>query len=348
MKLKYKVIYFVILTMIYFLLIFQILSRANIITGFSVHNENNSCNSITDCLSNQKGHYYVKNWATFESFKSKPTNYYEPNSTLILHGWASKIKLAKAHFNSDGFRGRDFSINKTNNTFRIMLLGDSFTFGHGLNDNETIGHFLEKNLSTKLSKKIEVLNLGLPGYNSKMEIKRYFSKGIKYKPDLVILFFFSNDYESFDVMENLWVSLKKKYNITGISSGKIQKRDLFPSYYEYLDNDVGIPSLMQNRVIKPYKEFLDYNRKNKINTLFVVFPTEDKIKGILLNFFKKESVEYIFLRDMGYCYKSKWIITSEDIHPSVYATKKVADYLSENIIKQRLLGFKTNDVRRHN
>jgi hypothetical protein len=43
----------------------------------------------------------------------------------------------------------------------ILLVGDSVTFGLGVNNNETISHYLEK-----INNEHQVLNLGVPGYGN--------------------------------------------------------------------------------------------------------------------------------------------------------------------------------------
>ena len=47
------------------------------------------------------------------------------------------------NYNSDCFRGRDYPLKKIPGTSRIVVLGDSFMEGLGVNDNETFSHFLE-------------------------------------------------------------------------------------------------------------------------------------------------------------------------------------------------------------
>ena len=57
--------------------------------------------------------------------------------------------------NSLGMRSKEVGFSKGH----ILLVGDSVTFGLGVNNNETISHYLEK-----INNKHQVLNLGIPRY----------------------------------------------------------------------------------------------------------------------------------------------------------------------------------------
>src|SRR3989344_9014122 len=48
--------------------------------------------------------------------------------------------------NSQRTRGKEILIEKPKNTYRILMLGDSMTFGWGENDDETYSRILETNL----------------------------------------------------------------------------------------------------------------------------------------------------------------------------------------------------------
>lgn len=69
---------------------------------------------------------------------------------------------AKATINSSGFRGREGF--PSARRYRILLVGDSFAFGYGVGDNETLSFFLEQKLNSDFGKDVEVLNFGVPGY----------------------------------------------------------------------------------------------------------------------------------------------------------------------------------------
>ena len=77
--------------------------------------------------------------------------------------------------------------------YSIAILGDSQTFGTGINDDQTFASGLAKNLGTS------VLNTACPGYNTIEEYWTYKNRVRQFKPRQVLLFFFAgNDpYENF-------------------------------------------------------------------------------------------------------------------------------------------------------
>jgi hypothetical protein len=95
--------------------------------------------------------------------------------------------------NSFGFRGpKEASFEKTAN-YRVLLLGDSFTYGIGVNDDQTFAHQIEHNLSG-LPGGLEVINAGNGGKGTDYALKLFQTMGDKFKADLVALCFFSNDF----------------------------------------------------------------------------------------------------------------------------------------------------------
>ncbi|MCX8064863.1 MAG: hypothetical protein N3G21_06785, partial [Candidatus Hydrogenedentes bacterium] len=73
--------------------------------------------------------------------------------------------------NSHGFRDYEFTKEKPPNTFRIIVVGDSVTFGWRQRLEDTYPKILEKKLNEVFSSriKIEVLNFGVGGYNAEQE-----------------------------------------------------------------------------------------------------------------------------------------------------------------------------------
>jgi len=98
--------------------------------------------------------------------------------------------------NSSGFRDhKQWTELKTAGVTRIMIVGDSFTFGNGVRAEEMFSNILEKKL--KLSNKnVEVLNASAIGWNLDNESAFFLTEGITYEPDILILAFFPNDWIS--------------------------------------------------------------------------------------------------------------------------------------------------------
>jgi lysophospholipase L1-like esterase len=94
--------------------------------------------------------------------------------------------------NQDGIRDRDFSRTKSSGAFRIAAVGDSGTFGLGLELKDTWPKQLETELQ-KTRSQIEVINFGVMGYNTTQEAERIQEKVLGYSPDLIIIGYCLND-----------------------------------------------------------------------------------------------------------------------------------------------------------
>ena len=96
--------------------------------------------------------------------------------------------------NSLGWRGRrEYRETKTTE-YRVLFLGDSFIYGLGVNDDQTIAAQVEKELrSSRVS--VEVMNAGAPGKGTDYALKSFQTVGRKFHPDLTVLGFFCNDFQ---------------------------------------------------------------------------------------------------------------------------------------------------------
>ena len=86
--------------------------------------------------------------------------------------------------NSYGMRTPEFKQEK--NAFRILTVGDSTTWGYGVEDDETWPYQLQQYLDPSCTK-IEVINAGVVGYSA-FQVYRYLKReGMKLKPDIVLV-----------------------------------------------------------------------------------------------------------------------------------------------------------------
>ncbi len=102
----------------------------------------------------------------------------------------------RAQTNSRGFRTPEFADAPAPGTVRIAVLGDSSTFGWGVDAADTypaqLGPALAKRWGVDPSR-VEILNLGVPGYSSfqgRVLLKRI---ALGYQPDAVVWSYLSND-----------------------------------------------------------------------------------------------------------------------------------------------------------
>ena len=91
--------------------------------------------------------------------------------------------------NAQGFRDlRDYAYARDTGKVRILLLGDSFTFGEAVSDDEMYASLLQRMLPGA-----EILNFGVHGYAHDQMLILLREQGIRYRPDIVMLGFISDD-----------------------------------------------------------------------------------------------------------------------------------------------------------
>lgn len=113
----------------------------------------------------------------------------KPRNDGITMTWGKPI-----HSNRFSFREREFAVPKPRGVFRVMVLGDSLTWGAGLSENERYTALTEKYLATLVAgRRIEVLNFGVIGgpTTEEREVLRRHVHDVD--PDLIVVGFCVND-----------------------------------------------------------------------------------------------------------------------------------------------------------
>jgi len=95
--------------------------------------------------------------------------------------------------NSLGLRGaKEYQLER-HTEHRLLFLGDSFTYGLGVADDQTFPYLIEKHLiSGKIP--VEAINAGNPGRGTDYALKFFQVLGSKFKPDLVVLSFLGKNF----------------------------------------------------------------------------------------------------------------------------------------------------------
>lgn len=166
--------------------------------------------------------------------------------------------------NADGLNERsDYPVENPVKTFRIMTLGDSFTFGQYVDTEENYPEKLEDLLNRKLPcadiKKFEVINLGVPGYDPEYSAHRFKTRGQKYEPDLLLWFIPDNDFST--INEQMWKKMNYynfKLRLSGVKDTHYVNGEYFPAYRKAVDD-----------LLREYgaKGIMDYQYRQLINVL---------------------------------------------------------------------------------
>jgi len=163
----------------------------------------------------------------------------------------------KISFNSEGYRGPEIESIENRN---IIFLGDSFTLGYGVNDDEEFPALIRKDFSNDVS----VINAGMGDNGNGRWLKFLKTKAEKYNPELLVFQIMGNDFDE-NKMENLFkISSSEEFKELKVAppglARKVQKIVEFVPFvpYSYL---IGL--LRQARIktsSKPTRAV-----KNKIN-----------------------------------------------------------------------------------
>jgi len=99
------------------------------------------------------------------------------------------------HVSSLGLRSPEIAIPKPPGMRRVLVIGDSVTFGAGVDDDAPFPHQLELLLRDAVACPVEVVNAGVSGYNSTKELDYFANEGQLVEPDVVVVYEVENDRE---------------------------------------------------------------------------------------------------------------------------------------------------------
>jgi lysophospholipase L1-like esterase len=124
--------------------------------------------------------------------------------------------------NGKGLRGPELAYEKPAGKTRILYLGDSVTFGFGLQDYaQSFPYAVEPMLEKVFGTDVETINAGVGGYSPWQELVYLRKEGIRYAPDLVVVGFVLND-------------VSEKIGLVRVG-GKGEGTQLASSYYSFFD-----------------------------------------------------------------------------------------------------------------
>ena len=172
---------------------------------------------------------------------------------------------------------------KTPGTFRIVVVGDSFTFGGKLQFFDNFAKRLERTLNlNENQKRVEVLNWGVPGYATFQEADLVRRAMKHYQPDLVILEITLNDPEIGpykQTHQKSWLELATErkpvfeyWRGLRFIAGRIHNTLANQSYMEHYQSIFEPQSENWQRFSKALHNISNYRTEFDVPIFSVVFP----------------------------------------------------------------------------
>jgi lysophospholipase L1-like esterase len=198
-----------------------------------------------------------------------------PNHYQLFNGFTVKLNTTIIKINSDGFRDEEYSIEKPPNTVRIIALGDSFTFGWGVNLSDTYVKVLERKLNEmNATANFQVMNFGVPGYNTLEEIEFLKQKGLKYKPDIVLLGYAAGDLHNNTKIKTGEFPKKASEIVEELFSNSTEKqKEVLKSFFSFqlLEEDVSknFDTNLEKIVLSPLNELATYQKEQQFKVIIV-------------------------------------------------------------------------------
>ncbi|WP_104665999.1 SGNH/GDSL hydrolase family protein [Ensifer adhaerens] len=256
-----------------------------------------------------------------------------PNSIGVFMGVPVSI-------NSIGLRNREVGP-VADGTTRVVMLGDSLTFGWGVKEEDTPSRLLETVLNggTTGARNYEVINTGVGNYNTQMEVAYFMTNGFELKPDVVVLNYFINDAESTPRRREVgWGEYSQAYVILASAIDKVSRiflgRADWKGYYRGLYED-GQPGWAEGK--EAIRLLASFCRERDIKLVVVNYPELHELKnypfpevtGAVETLAQDEDVPFLDLRPSveDLVPETLWVSPS-DAHPNRIANERFAEAIA--------------------
>jgi hypothetical protein len=185
--------------------------------------------------------------------------------------------------NSQGFRGRtEYAPVKPPGTFRIIVLGDSVTLGHGVEDGETFAAIAQRELGQ--SRPVEVINMGVSGFGTAEELVQLQQTGLSYQPDLIVLAYFPNDPYNNIVSKLFSVGDGQLVRTAETFVPALYVRDRLYAIpgYGFLCDHSHVVNFVRSRLSAFFLDYLGRANRTSSEISSVLTPEEAQLTGLLL------------------------------------------------------------------
>jgi lysophospholipase L1-like esterase len=262
-----------------------------------------------------------------------------PNSSAYLMGVGVVI-------NQFGHRDELQTLHKPDGVRRILMLGDSVTFGWGVAQKNTTSEILQALLNDLNDGwQYQVVNMGIGNANTDMEVRALENDGWRFMPDVIVLNFFINDAEPTPVRES---NLLTEFSYAFVFlSGRIdvlrRQFGLASDWRNYYSDFYRPESSGWRRSSEAITRLAEFSRNRDIGLVIANYPELHELANYpfasitadVAAIAQSESVEFVDLLHAvaGDDPQSLWVHPG-DAHPNATATAKFAAALLPIIQKQ--------------
>jgi len=131
------------------------------------------------------------------------SGFHLPDPELIYFPRPSVFEDGRRITNSLGLRNEEI-LPKSQEVFRIITLGDSFTWGYEVESEDAYPKVLEELLKTNRGINIEVINAGIQGFGTDQEYRLFIERLVELEPDLLLVALSQNDYTYDNITKALY------------------------------------------------------------------------------------------------------------------------------------------------
>ena len=186
--------------------------------------------------------------------------------------------------NNVGFRDRD--VPPKDDKYRIAVVGDSFTWGQGVEESDRFSDLIEQALGPGY----EVFNFGRPG-NNMPEHLQVLTQALDTHPDFVLLQLYINDWETASMVRpeppkllpaSIDAYLEKRSIVYDLFRDEtvslLQNAGVVDGYVSYMERNLRDPNLPNaKRAYGQLAEFIDRARAAHVGVGVVLFPAPDAL-----------------------------------------------------------------------
>jgi lysophospholipase L1-like esterase len=262
-----------------------------------------------------------------------------------------RFKGKPVQVSAQGFRDREYPIAKQKQGKRIIGLGDSVMFGWGVDEADCYLAQLENSLNAgQDSVLFEVINTGVPGYNTAMEVATLEHRFKLDEVDMVIINYIGNDCDlpNFIHKKPKYWTLKKSFILmrffqndelnapletapmNHLGSGYVNKQELVPAEYSDM---VDVPGYL--KAMHHLKEMqAEHGFKIVVLATNPNAPTMDYVQLACDSF----GLDLLDIYPIWKDYKKTnpdavWEQSEADSHPSPQAHRLIAEALRGRVLK---------------